>query len=147
MIYAYHFTVHPATHVQYRNSPLAGATVKVDIKVFNGTEEITLYDGICVAKNARIYHLSDLVEVHFDHNQAIQVQINGEIKDLYLKGYSQYGITKIEFSIPPDGYYIDVGISDGVCVGWPVTEAEFKDFLKAHADLFDIPENQRAQVL
>lgn len=140
---SYHFLAHSTTPVLFKGEPLAGATLTMDLKFFRGTEEVPVEDKVLYV-GGHIYAPSKTVQVCFDRDLAFRALIDNKVVDFYKKGY---GIDRVEFSIPPDGYEIDVDISEGLCEGRQVTEAEFKDFLKAHADLFDIPDNQSAQEL
>lgn len=140
---SYHFIVSPSSPVMFQGKPLAGATLTVEIRFYQKGKEVEVETGGFLAGD-RIFHPSSTVHVSFDRNNAFMVQLDDEAVAFYRR---RCNIDEVECQLLPDGYSIDVDISGGISEDRQVTEAEFKDFLKAHADLFDIPENQRAQVL
>lgn len=134
-----------------------GASITLNIRAYKNGQEVLFADGDEVTTHGK--YLNNVFDISFDREHQFVIKKNLQMDNLFRLAF---GWDRIEASVI--GYDFDivigtVGELDGPDCGLPkeflsvpvadpvkVSEKEFRSFLAAHADEFDIPDNKYAQV-
>lgn len=135
---------------KFDNKVIDGAAVDISFRPYiNGelvsvTEELTavVKEPSKISDKPRIsqFWLFNIVDVQFDRESLIKMEMNEDIKRLFLE---QYGWDDIVIQI--ESYNLSYKESPYVSVPFDVKKEDWESFLRNHLDDFDISDNVHAQ--
>lgn len=137
---------------KFDNKVIDGAAVEISFRPYiNGelvpvTEELAaiVKEPSKISDKPRIskFWLFNIVDVQFDRESFIKMEINEDVKRLFLE---QYGWDDIVIQI--ESYNLSYRESLYVSVPFNVKKEDWESFLRNHLDDFDISDNVHAQCL
>lgn len=142
----------------FRDKVIDGANININIRPYKDEKEVLFEedDEVKIVTDGETYYLNDVFDVCFDRKKQFAVKRNLAVDNLFrlICGWDEIKYSVIGYEMTyPDGVVGDemdgapesfknLPVSDYMSV----SETEFREFLSAHAEDFDIQDNKHAQV-
>lgn len=142
---------------KFKDKIIFGASVSIAIHVYKNGKEVKFTEDFTIEGPCKNFFLNNIIKVSFDREKQFVVKENIYAKQAIqeIKGWDKFETEVIGFSldflVPPteETKKLEEMLGIGPMPSrevMQVTEEEFREFLKSHADDFDISDNRDAQV-